>query len=82
MADICNFVINEFDPTFEFKTWEAMLFKMPHFETPRFQMGTRVTLTVGPNQTVFQKDSAELWHRKFALKWNIQVCSTKSGSWM
>ena len=28
----------------KFKTWEMRLFKMPCFETPRFQTRTRVTV--------------------------------------
>ena len=30
----------------KFKKWETRLFKMPHLETPRFQMGMRVTVVV------------------------------------
>ena len=28
----------------KFKKWKTRLFKMPHFEIPRFQTGTRVTV--------------------------------------
>ena len=35
-------VTNEFDQLLRLKTWETRLFKMPHLETPRFQMGTRI----------------------------------------
>ena len=31
----------------KFKKWETRLFKMPCFETPCFQMGTRVTTASG-----------------------------------
>ena len=31
----------------KFKTWETRLFKMPRFEMPHFQMGTRVTAAIG-----------------------------------
>ena len=31
----------------KFKKWETRLFKMPHLEMPRFQMGTRVTVACG-----------------------------------
>ena len=41
-----NFVINVFNPTFEVQNM-GMRFKMPHFETPYFQMGMRVTFASG-----------------------------------
>ena len=33
----------------KFRTWETRLFKMPRFDMPRFQMGTRVTVASGPS---------------------------------
>ena len=41
----------------KFRTWEMRLFKMPRFETPRFQMGTKVTVAsqhgLAGNKNVF-----------------------------
>ena len=31
----------------KFRTWETRVFKMPCFETPRIQTGTRVTIASG-----------------------------------
>ena len=39
--------MNEFNPTLEAKKWATRL------ETPRFQMGTRVTVAPGPTLVIF-----------------------------
>ena len=57
---ICNFVINEFNPTFEVQNMG--LFKMPRFKTPRFQMGKRFTVASGPSDV-----DVNSWKVKFGL---------------
>ena len=43
----------------KFKTWETRLFKMPCFETPHFQTGTRETVASGLNMVAM--NSLLIW---------------------
>ena len=44
----------------KFKIWETRLFKMPHFKTPRFQMGKRVTVASELKVSCLKSHSPEL----------------------
>ena len=58
----------------KFKKWETRLFKMPHFETPRFQTGTRVTVASGLKLEQFQ--ICNVIPKSNAVKTHNRFCST------
>ena len=57
------------------RTRKTNLFKMPHFETPRFQMGTKVAIASGLGQAGKIINKLNFLKKQPKLRYNRPMCN-------